>query len=93
LVAYVIAQKVYTKCAKLVDEKNNRLFCCVSVRDFEPEILIKGVLLTNVAPKNCLIESRFFSNEERYTYYESKKGELKHMSPYSFLFYIQYEFM
>ena len=35
------------KCAKLVDEKNNRLFCCVSVRDFEPKILIKGVHLTN----------------------------------------------
>jgi len=27
-----------TKCATLVDEKNNRLFCCVSVRDFEAKI-------------------------------------------------------
>jgi len=43
----VIAQNVYTKCAKLVDKKNNRLFCCVSVLDFEPKILIKGVHLTN----------------------------------------------
>jgi len=38
---------VYTKCAKLVDEKNDRLFCCVSVPDFEPKILIKWVHLTN----------------------------------------------
>ena len=35
--------KVYTKCAKLVDEKNDRLFCWVRVRDFEPKLLIKGV--------------------------------------------------
>jgi len=35
------------KCAKLVDEKYNRLFCCVSVRDFESKILIKGVHQTN----------------------------------------------
>jgi len=32
----VIAQNVNIKCAKLVDEKDNRLFGCVSVRDFEP---------------------------------------------------------
>jgi len=32
---------------KKIDEKNNRLFCCVSVRDFEPKILIRGVHLTN----------------------------------------------
>jgi len=38
---------VYTKCAKLVDEQINRLFCCVSVRDSEPNILIKGVHLTH----------------------------------------------
>jgi len=38
--------KVSTKSAKLVDEKYNRLFCCVSVRDFESKILIKGVHLT-----------------------------------------------
>jgi len=42
----VIAQTVYTKCAKLVDEQNNQLLCCVSVRDFEPKILIKH--LTNL---------------------------------------------
>jgi len=33
-----LRKKVYTKCAKLVDEKNNRLFRCESVRDFEPKI-------------------------------------------------------
>ena len=66
----VIAQKIHTTCAKLADEKNNRLFCCVSVRDFEPKILIKGVRLTN-----CSIESSFFSYEERYTYPESKKAK------------------
>jgi len=27
--------------------KNNRLFRCVRVRDFEPKILIKGLHLTN----------------------------------------------
>ena len=27
--------------------KKNRLFCCVSVRDFEPKILNKDVDLTN----------------------------------------------
>jgi len=49
---------------ELIIIKNyNRLFCCVSVIDFKPNILIK----------NCSIESRFFSYEERYTYYESKK--------------------
>jgi len=31
--------------AQNVDEENNRLFCCVSVRDFEPIMLIKGVHL------------------------------------------------
>jgi len=40
--------KVYTKCAKLVDEKNYQLFCCVKVCDFESKILIKGVHLTNL---------------------------------------------
>jgi len=44
----VIAHNVYTKCAKLVDEKNIRLFCCIRVRDFEPKLLIKGVHLTNL---------------------------------------------
>jgi len=46
--------KVYTKYAKLVDEKKNRMFCCVRV--FEPKILIKGVHLTNLK-KDCLIEN------------------------------------
>jgi len=27
--------------------KNNRLFCCLSVRNFEPKLLIKGVHLTH----------------------------------------------
>ena len=39
--------KKFTKCAKLVDEKKNQLFCCLSVRDFELKILFKGVHLTN----------------------------------------------
>ena len=64
------------KCAILVDEIDNRLICCVSVRDFEQKILIKGVHLTNYK-KNCLIESWFFSHEERYTYYESIKKTIK----------------
>ena len=51
-----MAQKVYTKCAKLVDEQNNRLFCCLSDRDFEPNILIKGVHLTHFE-KDYSIES------------------------------------
>ena len=41
------AQKVHKKCAKLVDEKNDQLFCCLCVHDFEPKILFKGVHLTN----------------------------------------------
>jgi len=49
-------KKVYIKRGKLDDDKNNRLFCCVSVRDFEPKILTKGVNLTNFK-KNSLIES------------------------------------
>jgi len=66
----VIAQKVHTKCAKLVDEINS---------------------LTVLLSK-CSIESCCFSYEERYTYCLSKKQK-KYMSPYYFLFYIQYEFM
>jgi len=41
------AQKVHTKCAKLVDEIFYQLFDCLSVRDFEPKILFKFVHLTN----------------------------------------------
>jgi len=41
----VIAQMVYTKCAKLDDKKKNQLFCCLRVCDFEPKILIKSVHL------------------------------------------------
>ena len=44
---------VYTTCAKIVDERNNRLFCCLSDRDFEPRILLKGVHLTKIE-KKCL---------------------------------------
>jgi len=40
-------KKFQTKCAKLVDEKNDQLFCCHSVRDYELKILFKGVHLTN----------------------------------------------
>ena len=42
-----ICTKVHTKCAKLVDEKNNQLFCCLSVRDLELKIIFKGVHLSN----------------------------------------------
>jgi len=43
------------KCAKLVDEKI--IDCCVAVvPDFEPNILMKGVHLTNFE-QNCSIES------------------------------------
>jgi len=42
-----MAQIIRTKCAKLVDEHNNRLFCCLSDCEFEPKILIKGVHLTH----------------------------------------------
>ena len=44
----VIARKVYTKCAKLVDEKNNRLHVLLcQCLDLEPKILIKVLHLTN----------------------------------------------
>ena len=29
---------VHTNCAKLIDEKKNRLVRCVGVRDFDPKI-------------------------------------------------------
>ena len=51
----VIVQKVHTKCAELVDENNDRLFCCVSVNNFESKILIKGVHLTNFEKNRKLI--------------------------------------
>ena len=50
---------MHKKCAKLVDEKYDQLFSCLSVRDFEPKIFIKDVHLINFE-KNCLIESWFF---------------------------------
>ena len=50
-----------------------RLFCCVSVDDIEPQILIKGVHLTHFL-NNCSIETWFFSYEERFTY-ESNKAK------------------
>ena len=52
------------KCAKLVDEKNDQLFCCHSVRDFELKILFKGVHLTN-SEKKC--------SKERYIVYRKKQ--------------------
>jgi len=39
-------------------------YVVLSVRDFEPKILIKGVHLTTFE-NNCLIESRFFTYEEK----------------------------
>ena len=48
LIGCQFAQNVQTKCAKLVDEKNYKLFCCLSVLlDFESKILFKGVHLTS----------------------------------------------
>ena len=40
-------------------KKNNGLFCCLSVRDFEPNVLIKGVHLTIL---------------EKYLFYRKLKG-------------------
>ena len=39
-------KNVHTKRAKLVDEKNDQLFCCLSVHDFQLKILFKGAHLT-----------------------------------------------
>jgi len=61
----VITQNIRTEYAKLVDENNYRLFRFLSVRDFEPKILIKGVHLTNFE------ENKYY--EERYTYCSCKK--------------------
>jgi len=49
---------LHKKFAQNVDEQNYQLFCCESVRNFEPKILIKlkGVHLTNFE-KKILIES------------------------------------
>ena len=44
---------ICTQFAKLVDEKNDQLFCCGSVRDFELKILFKGIQLSN-SEKNVL---------------------------------------
>jgi len=54
LIGCQFAQKVHTKCAKVVDEKNYQQFCCLSVCDFEPKILFKGVHLTIL--EKCSIE-------------------------------------
>ena len=73
--------------------KKNRLFCCLSVRDFEPNILIKGVHLTCFEKKPTFDRKLIFSYEERHTYCLSKKAKDKYMSPYYLLFCIQYEFI
>ena len=52
--------KDHTKCATLVYENNNRLFCCASVREFEPNILIKGVHPTNFEKKTVRQKVDFF---------------------------------
>ena len=85
----IIAQKVDIKCAKLVDETNDQLFCCLCVRDFELKILIEGVHLTN---KIKMFDSCCFFRKKGIHINESKKAK-KYMSPYYFLFYIQYKFM
>ena len=63
-----IAQKVHTKCAKLVYEKYNGLFCCLNVRDFEP----------NIIDQTCtsLLESYFFSYEEIHIVYLKKQNKI-----------------
>ena len=48
LIGCQFAQKVHTRCDKLVDEKNDQLFC---VHVFELKILFKGVHLTNSEKK------------------------------------------
>ena len=77
LIGCQFAQKGHTKWAKVVDEKKDQLFCCLSVCNFEPKILFKGVHLTNSEKvfdrKVCLL----------------KKIKNKYMSPYSFLFCTQ----
>ena len=60
------------KCAKLVDEKNDQLFCCHSVRDFELKILFKGVHLTN---SEKLFDRKLYCLSKKYN---------KYMSPYYF---------
>ena len=67
-------------------EQNNRLFWCVSVRDFEPNIMIKGVHLTNFET-NCLIENWFYSNEEWFTFYESKIAKQVYTTVLLFILY------
>ena len=61
--------KAYTKCAKLVDEKNNRLFCCLRVLDFKPKILIKVVHLTkkgDIFLMKKVIHSVILKKEKKY---------------------------
>jgi len=81
----------FVQCAKIVDEKNNRLFCCLSDRDFEPNILIKGVHLTNFEEKN-LFDRKMIFFEERYTYRLSKKAKTSKCHRTT-MFYIHYEFI
>ena len=59
----------------------------VSVHDFEPQILIKGVHLSNFEKVD------FFLMKKGIHIMNPKKQKKKDMSPYSFLVYIQYEFM
>jgi len=75
--------KVHTKCAKLVDEKKNRLFCCASVRDFEPKILIKL--------KKTVGQKVYFLLRKKCIHIMNPKSSKKYMSPYYFWFYIQYK--
>ena len=63
--------------------KKNQQFCCVSVRDFEPKILIQSVHITN-------LKKTLFDRKLIFSYEEIQK---KYMSPYYFLFYTEYEFM
>ena len=56
---------VFIRCAKLVEGKNDRMFRCLSVRDFEQKILINSVHFLQTQKKN--VESFYFSYEKGYT--------------------------
>jgi len=58
--------------AKLVDEKNDQLFCCLSVPDFELKILFNGVHLSN--------SEKMFDRKVYILFI--KKFKNKYMSPY-----------
>ena len=54
--------KDQTKCAKLVEEKNNRMFCCPSFRGYEPKILY----IFTIKKKRFVRKLIFFLGENLY---------------------------